>query len=500
MHTLDADYDQPMLLPQAVEDWISSDHPARFIREVVEASKLEALGFKIPAAQTGRPPYSRKLLLRVWLYAYWRKISSTRKIEFACREEMGFIWLCGNLKPDHSVLWRFFDENRQALREFFIYTVKVAIKLDLVGMQLQAIDGTKIQAACSGGGGFDKKALETLDEQLNKQILELEERIEQSADETGDTQLPEELANRKALQQKVQSALNTVLQKQTKHCSPHEPDARRMKCDDRNRFGYNAQATVDQKKQIIVAESVTNECNDTQQLPQMLEQTRQNLGVQDTTFLADGGYATSRSHAAAEQKQFTVLTPLPAGTVAPSDNPYHAANFRYDCDANVFICPLYRQIPFQRTRKKGNVLIDVYRSAKACNGCPAFGVCTTDRHGRTIDKQQGYEALQNLRARLDESAQRMLAMRARIVEPVFAQIKHNLNFRRWTHYGLDAVNAQWALLCSTWNLKKIYQAWLKTAPSSHPRPAHHRLITLISVILANMQVNPATYLNRRRIL
>ena len=65
-----ADYSQTFLLPPSLEDWVGADHPARFIRDFVESLDFEALGFRTPLGDTGRPPYSNELLLSAWLFGY----------------------------------------------------------------------------------------------------------------------------------------------------------------------------------------------------------------------------------------------------------------------------------------------------------------------------------------------------------------------------------------------------------------------------------------------
>lgn len=160
-HLLEADFDQIHLLPPSLEDWIGPEHPARFIREFVSNLKLKKLKFAQPVASSeGRPAYAPELMLRLWLYGYFEKVRSHRKLEKACREQIGFIWLCGNMAPDHNSLWRFWQANKKPLREVFRQSVEVAMRLKLVGMVLQAVDGTKIQAACSGRGGWDEAGLE----------------------------------------------------------------------------------------------------------------------------------------------------------------------------------------------------------------------------------------------------------------------------------------------------------------------------------------------------
>ena len=113
---IDADYSQQFLLPRSLEDWVPSDHPARFIRLFVDSLKLRVLGFKERESEEGRPNYSNELLLKIWLYGYFHKLKSSRELERACKNEMPLIWLSGMNYPDHNTLWRFFRNNRSALK------------------------------------------------------------------------------------------------------------------------------------------------------------------------------------------------------------------------------------------------------------------------------------------------------------------------------------------------------------------------------------------------
>ena len=106
------DYGQQFLFPPALEDWVADDDPARFLREFVDQLDLPALGFAMPVAVEGRPPYHPSLLLKIWLYGYYHRIRSTRKLEIACREHLSLLWLTGLIQPDHNSLWRFWRDNR----------------------------------------------------------------------------------------------------------------------------------------------------------------------------------------------------------------------------------------------------------------------------------------------------------------------------------------------------------------------------------------------------
>lgn len=447
-----------MLLAPTVEDWVGPRHPARFIREFVGVLDLKALGMDTLDREQGGVAYEPALLLQAWLYGYFRKIRSTRAIEASCQEDMGFVWLTGNHRPDHNALWRFWSVHRPQIKRLFKQSVRVAVDLELVGMAVQAVDGTKIMAACRGRGGFDREQLEKLLAQLEEQVSEREQQIEQAGNEAAPA-LPSELEQTVKLREKVRSALERVKAGETRHAHPLEPDAARMGCDGRNRFSYNAQAVVDAKAQIIVATDVTNAANDTAQLVPMITAAQEQQPEATPTILADGGYANAAQLSEAQRCGYDVVTPPPSAWCDTS-KPYHAAHFRHDPERQVVVCPQGRELPLHHVRQKSVGPVEVYRSAKVCKDCPVRALCTRDRHGRSIDIQPGHAAVVACHQRWQQPATAELyELRAPTIEPVFAQIKQQMGFRRWTVRGLPNVRNQWDMLATTWNLRVIFRHW-----------------------------------------
>ena len=131
------------MFPPSLEDLLGKEHPARFIREMVDALKLEELGFRRRVAEEGRPNYASDLLLKVWLYGYFHKIRATRGLERACMDQIGLLWLTGLQTPDHNTLWRFWRDNRTAIRKVLKAALEVAAKAELMGLVLHAVDGTE---------------------------------------------------------------------------------------------------------------------------------------------------------------------------------------------------------------------------------------------------------------------------------------------------------------------------------------------------------------------
>lgn len=469
------DYGQQFLFPPALEDWVPADHPARFLREFVDQLDLPALGFAMPAATDGRPPYAPSLLLKIWLYGYFHRIRATRKLEVACREHLSLLWLTGFIQPDHNSLWRFWRDNQKALRTIFKQTVQLALRTGAVGLALQALDGTKIEAAASSYSGWSKDFLGKLLAQLEVALDQIEMQVLEANAEASPTagyRLPAGLAQRQALREEIQKGLAQLEADGRQHYHPVEPDARRMKLGNgTNRYAYNAQAVADAQGGVLVACEVTREETDHRQLVPMIEQARQNLAeaAQDTVTVADSGYGAGADLAAAAAAGLRVLVP-PAESREARDPAYAAERFHYDPQRKSVTCPRGHRLDWEGRSTKHGRLVDRYRCR--VRDCPVRDQCTGDRHGRHVDIWEHTAEVQAMRQRLQELINRqLLRQRREIIERRFGQIKQHDGFRRWTVWGLEAVRTQWALLCATLNLRELYRRWRQQQPPPENWPA-----------------------------
>lgn len=482
------DYGQQFLFPPALEDWVPADHPARFLREFVDQLDLAALGFVIPWASEGRPPYAPSLMLKIWLYGYFHRVRATRKLEAACRDHLALLWLTGLISPDHNSLWRFWHENQKALRQVFRQSARLAVRSGAVGLVLQALDGTKIEAAASGYSGMSKEYMEKLLAALDAALDQTELALAQENHEAGGYRLPAGLAERQALRQRVKAGLAQLAAEGRNHYHPAEPEARRMKVGGTNRFAYNAQAVVDSQEGIIVACEASRQETDAGQLVPMIEQARENLGVVGATPLtvADAGYGAGADLQAAQEKQLPVLAPPAEGKPARG-NPYASQHFSYDPTAQSVTCPQGRQLDHQGHTIKAAQRVERYRCHHG--DCPVRSLCTGDPKGRQIEIRPHAPVVQAMRATLKEpGAQSLYQQRCQIVERRFGQIKQHDGFRRWTVWGLEAVRTQWSLLCTTLNLRVLYQKW------RHNRPDGSKTTAALAVPMAKIATWVATLL------
>lgn len=461
-----ADYDQLLMFPPAVDDWIGPEHPARFVRDFVDTLDLESLGFRVRESAMGRPHYGAALLLKVWLYGYLNSIRSSRKLERGCREHMGLIWLTGMKPPDHNTLWRFWLDNKKALRGIFKRSVRIALDADLLGIVVHALDGTKIMACSSRRTVWHKEDLEKLLARIEESISDVMRQVERSErKEVGEWRLPESLQDEVERKKFIQEAIARCEEQETKHLHPEEPEARLMKHGRTIELSYNAQAVADQESGMIVAADVVNEENDSSQLVPMLDQVRENLDRTAQENLADGGYASAAQIHLAEKATYSVLTnPGPNEESEASDSadkPYHTSRFIYDEENDRCICPHGSFLTFERTKQSRwkTHELRIYR-CRDFRECPHRSKCSSSKRGRTIEITPYHQAVVRQREkRQDPSNKELLKARKAIIEPVFGWIKRNLGFRRWTVRGLENVKSQWALLCTTINLKKLYRHW-----------------------------------------
>lgn len=453
------------LLPQSLEDWVEKDHPARFLRQFVDALDLEQEGFKARASEDGRPSYANDLLLKVWLYGYMRRIRSTRELERACREHLSLLWLTGKHAPDHNTLWRFFRDNRRALRRLFRKVVRVAAEQGLVGMVCHAVDGTKIRAVASSRTVEHREDLEKMLERVEAAMAEMEAALEKAeTEETGEYRLPARLQDAEQMRQAIGESLARMQELDRDHVHPQEPEARVMKCEGGADPAYNAQAVADAKAGIIVAEQAVNDETDYRQLVPMLEEVKANLGEVAKQTVADGQYGTAQQLSEAEARGYEVLTAPGSEKGGEKQGEYAAQNFQYHPQEDEVICPRGERLKFSGRRNKGGerAAVRTYQ-CQVYRDCPVRYLCCGKKQGRRIEISPQRAARERQREkRKDPAMQALLRRRKAIVEPVFAAIKQALGFRRWTVRGLENVRTQWSLLCTALNLKKLYQHWLAT--------------------------------------
>lgn len=259
------DRSQISFLPECVEDTISDENPVRVIDAFVDSLDMEGLGFqKAKPAQTGRPAYDPRDLLKLYLYGYLNRIRSSRMLMRECRRNIELFYLLGGLKPDYRTIADFRKDNAQAIRNCFQAFGKLCVKLGLYNRELLAVDGTKIRAVNSKDNCCNQEVLEKklahIDEKLSAYLAALDE--EDTADrgtETAAEKIKAAIEQLRSRQEKYEGILEELRESGEKQILTTDPEARRMHSKDGFHCCYNVQMAVDSGSHQIAENEVTNQ-------------------------------------------------------------------------------------------------------------------------------------------------------------------------------------------------------------------------------------------------
>ena len=468
--------DATWLLPPDLDELIGQNHAARyvatFVDDTLERRDWLAMGIALDGEPLGASAYDPRGLLAVWLYGFMTGVRSTRQLERACRENLAYLWLTGWQHPDHSTLWRFYQANRQGMRELFTKSVKTAVQAGLVDLAVQAVDGTKVAGNAARKHTLKAVEVRRLLERVEGAITELEAQ-NSGGDEPAPAQLPVVLANRQALREKLRQAKAAI-----EHADgPQETnltdgDATIMKTQQGYVAGYNAQAMVAPVNPLvgggsgflITAADVGTNANDSAQLEPMVQQAQDTVGQPAALTLADGGYHSGANLAAmATRGQTLVMPAVHRGTTSL----YDKDAFAYDAEHDQYTCPQGQVLRFGGTITRQHELpVRRYRAEPTiCHACPVRKHCTTNRrHGRTLEVTQHEPHLHRHRAWMaSETAKGAYRQRQQLVEPVFGILKECQQARRFLLRGLHNVQAEWSLLATTFNLRTLCRVWQRQA-------------------------------------
>src|SRR6201993_5151384 len=173
------DRSQLLLLPEAVDDYVGSDNPVRFIDAFVDGLDLAAAGFgRVAPKVTGRPAYAPGDLLKLYIYGYLNRVRSSRRLEAEAHRNIEVIWLLGGLKPDFKTIADFRNDNRAAFKKVFREFVILCRRLDLFGCELLAVDGTRIKAVNNKDRNFTTGSLQKFIAAADKKLEDYLSRLD----------------------------------------------------------------------------------------------------------------------------------------------------------------------------------------------------------------------------------------------------------------------------------------------------------------------------------
>jgi transposase len=416
---------QGTLFPVALDDLVPANHICRVIDAFVELLNMEKLGFeRSQAAETGRPGYDPRTLLKLYLYGYLNQIRSSRRLEAECIRNIELMWLLGRLYPDHKSIAEFRRVHREAVTAAGAELVRFAKSCGLVRGEWIAIDGSKFRAVASIDAVRERVALQRYLSSLEQADKEPETQIDQSA---------------------VQAALEKLKQ------NP-EPEAGFMLVRQQALPAYNVQTAVDAEHALIVAQDVVLDASDLRCLKPMAEAAREALGINSFNVVADAGYSNGEQAAYCEAAGMVPYVPVMRTVNNQGDGTlFGRADFRYEPATDSYLCPGDKRLLRKHTNHKDRYTM--YKASAAdCGACSLKSRCTQAPR-RGLARHLYEEALNRMQERVTPEA---MKLRRSTVEHPFATMKYRIfGHPRLLMRGLCGAKVEIGLATMAYNLKRI---------------------------------------------
>jgi transposase len=436
---------QAYLLPPSIDEWLSKEHLARFIVEIVKELDLSNI-HKAYGGQGGSKAYHPEVLLSLLFYGYATGIFSSRKIERATYDSVAFRYIAANTHPDHDTIATFRKRFLVELESLFVGILMIAQSAGLLKVGKVSLDGTKIKANASKHKALSYAYASKLQQQLEAEVQTLMQKAQEADNEdvNDGMDIPDELLRREDRLKVIKEAKAQIEQRAKKRYEkekalydekmkkredkanssgkkpqgkvPQEPSKEPKPTDqinltdDESRIMktsgggfeqcYNAQASVEHDSRLIVHQHVTQNTNDKQEITQTLKWFKDYPELKPPSLLADAGYFSEYNVHQCENSKIT---------------PY---------------------ISFGKD-KHNQPLEERFKEEKPLPEYPT----SVEKMKHRLQTKEGKQ---------------VYSQRKSTVEPVFGVIKHVIGFRQFMLRGFEKAKGEWNLICIAYNLKRLH--------------------------------------------
>ena len=447
--------DQLIMFPQSLDEYVGEEDVCRYVESLVEEFDLSSIESKY--SDIGRRAYSPSMLVKLLLYGKLRGVSSSRELARACKENVRFMYLVGNERPDFRTISDFRKAHIKELGGLLKQTVRIGLSEGIITLEHVAIDGTKIKANASRNSFKSPEKLEqllrSLEESLSEDVDLDEQEDDEHGDDDGEPKLPKSLRGKRELSERLRAALSAneelAANKRAKAISRTDPDASFMRSKDGKHPCYNGQAAVDVDSYMVVAGCVSTVGSDHGELKSVLEAVEETTGKNPEQVSTDKGYRGSDGLVELEGREIDGVIPLQDA----DSSRFSYDDFVYDQKEDEYICPAGQALPFVSENSSGD---ETYKS-EGCSGCGISSYClrkpgTT----RTLKVSAEMAAIQRMRHRLKkDDVKAVLRKRAQSVELTFAWLKAHKKMRQFIFRGLNAVRDLWNFELAALNVQRL---------------------------------------------
>ena len=502
-------------LPLNIEPSVPASDPVRLLSAFVEGMDLSDLYKTYDRIRKNQA--TPRQMLKIVLYAAMNRLYSSRDIESACRRDINFMYLLeGTPAPDHATIARFISLHFSECSKEILAGMSEALYAmgELSGKSI-FIDGTKIESVANKYTFVWKKAVTKsqakLLEKIERFTAECEDlygirivyndkidigtlkRLRKELMKIGDEEgivFVKGAGHRKSQLQKTVEELDEYMRRLSDYkekletlgtrnsYSKTDPDATFMRMkEDAMRNGqlkpaYNIQHGVD--SEYITWVDISAHPTDTRTLIPLLKDMEKHLSFKYTEIVADAGYESEENYAFLEGNgQLSFIKPTNyeiSKTRRYRKDISRAENMAYDKERDLYICHAGKELPVLYERNPKNESgyrrrITIY-GCSDCGGCPYKSDCIHGNNCNTpmeernktiqVSKKMLEYRKKDLERITGEYGTLLRVNRSIQAEGSFADVKEDMNFRRYLYRGKKNALAQSIILAMGRNISKLH--------------------------------------------
>lgn len=541
LHFRSYDPDQTLLFPQRIDRDIPKDDPVRILKSVIES--LDLSGFKKLYHERGRSPYHPKMMLMVILYSYMNNVYSCRKIEKLLYRDIYYIWLSGYQKPDFATINRFRNRVKNEIGHIFTLLVLILVEKGFVTLEVEYLDGTKIESKANKYTFVWRKIVERNREKLLEKIRVLLQQInEQMAQDKAADVDPLELTPQTLceISKEFKEALGSAPEAKTKEekaaqrgknkmfkelerhgeklaeynsrleqmegrnsISKTDPSATfmRMKedamCNGQTKPGYNLQ--ISSENQFITDFALFPNPTDTLTFIPFLGSFPGRYGRFPKRVVADSGYGSEENYRFMDEAGIEGFVKYNRFHLEhrPRYKPdtFHPDSLYYNEEGDYYICPMGQRMSRTgtlQTRTEGGYISQsaCYRAIR-CKGCPLRCLCYKAKaNQRTIRVNHRLNAYKRKACELLTSEEGIKERGRRCIEPeaVFGQMKSNMAYRRFRHMGKDKVVMDFTFFAIAFNIKKLCSMMRKVDKKGRKASSYGKFVVIFICYMHKLEI------------
>ncbi len=421
-----------------LEDRIPANHLLRRLDAVLDLSWLRA-ALSPFYSHTGCPSVDPELMIRMLLVGYCYSIRSERRLCQEVELNLAYRWFCRlgleDKVPDHSTFsvnrhGRFRDS--EILRRVFETVVRGCMAAGLVRGEGFAVDASVIEADASRFQRIEGSEVDWSDEQLaSRPVREYLAALDGEHSPTNPERAPKAL-------------------------SPTDPAAAwTTRGRHKVMFGYSLNYLIDMENTVIldVEATPTRITKEVDATETMVARTQERFDLKPDTIAGDVAYGTGEMLGWLVERGIDPHIPV-WDKGKRNDGSLSRADFSYDRERDVYICPQGKTLKTTGRRHGGKTLL--YRSSKYdCDNCPLKPRCCPATPVRRVPRDVNEAARDQVRSLMGTDAYVKSGRERKKIETLFGDLKRNLGLTRLRLRGLTGARDEFLLAATVQNLKRL---------------------------------------------